>query len=703
MAEEEESPGRREAKSEEPPASASPIDSAKQVAEVIQNFGMVLAPSSSFGGIGAQSTVSRDWLIKASGKLTPAEIEMALRHFVPPLAFEEARTALYQDHVVLLGAPRGSGKLTGAIALLSERAERLLVLPPASLRVLSEREYDKNTGYVLSGKPDEKDTTETAFIWRELRDRVRDAKAYLVITSTAPARTASDAVRQVSWSPPSTREVLAEYLPGRDDVIDQIATEASVGEHTMTELVSLASRVATGESLDDVLRESERVLSARVRAWFQDHRSKRAEVLAITALAFLSGVAERTFEVQLALLEGLVAEAFPLPEASDVATTSDALPQRGMDRLDETLVARRVVHGIGASRTLAFKHPGYQRHVLAELSRTCPAQFWDAVRAWLNQIVLDGEGALVASGLAQLARVDFVEVRDLYLEPWSKGAHGALGQITATYVLWKMCYDETTLPLALPTANRWASHGNPGQRWTAAVALCGELGILYPAEAVRRLWELVKQSAAVGGDACLAFAGLFASLVDAGKNASAGQVLSTMDWQRRVLLRRSRPDQNDRTHLRDRTISAIIEVLGIREVKRTRPAILRLLRAQPEQAFNIGELWAYALRHRVARPDTQVTFRKEALNALRVALHALREESSSTESSSTEKGAGAAEEDARTLCEAIASALPDFEIQPLIRDLNILEARSRHQPDEAFSSILLAALDRHLHRPPAKE
>jgi hypothetical protein len=105
MAEEEESPGRREAKSEEPPASASPIDSAKQVAEVIQNFGMVLAPSSSFGGIGAQSTVSRDWLIKASGKLTPAEIEMALRHFVPPLAFEEARTALYQDHVVLLGAP----------------------------------------------------------------------------------------------------------------------------------------------------------------------------------------------------------------------------------------------------------------------------------------------------------------------------------------------------------------------------------------------------------------------------------------------------------------------------------------------------------------------------------------------------------------------------------------------------------------------
>ena len=692
-------PGQADDEEEErPPTDQVPsspvVDSSGQVADLIQNFGTLFAPGATFGGPQGDAA-TRTWLIRASGRLTPAEVEAALRHFVRPGGYDEARASLHQDHLVVLEGGQGTGKFTAAIALLYERVDSLLILPPTSLRILSERGYDRGTGYLMEGGPDQVSTPESAVTWRMVRDRVRDAKAYLVVTTTVPLSDAERrAIRHIHWSPPPAAQILREYLPDRDGDVTRIAAEATATEHTMTELVDLARRVATGESVEDALRESDSILSARVRAWFQEHGAKRPEILAMTTLAFLAGAEERAFETRLAHLEDLMIKALPPPEASEPTAEPDALPGRGQDRLDDTMVLRQRVHGLAASRTITFRHPGYQRHVLAELSDRYPVKFWDAVRDWLSQIVREGEGPLIAAGLAHLARVDFGEVRDLYLEPWSQGEEGWLGLGTATYLLWMMCYDELTLPLVLPTANRWASNGSAAQRWTAAVALSGELGILYPAEAVRRLWELVKQSAAVGGNACLAFAGLFASLVDAGKNASAAQVLTTMDWQRQELLRKAPTDR----HLRNRTISAIIEVLDVREVRGSHPAILKLLRAQPDHIATAGGLWAYALRHRVVPEGTTTSFRARALAALRQALLILWETSEGTG-----PDADPAEADARAIAEAVAGALPASEIQPLIRDLNLLDARSRSKRDEAFTSVLLAVLDRYVNRPPAEE
>jgi hypothetical protein len=700
MAEESGREGTEEEKTEPPPggpAAAPVVDSSKQVSDLIQNFGMLIAPNSNFGTgtSGSGEAGSRAWLLRSSGRFTPAEIEAALRYFVRPACYNKARAALHQDHVVVLAGGAGTGKRTAAVALLSERVDTTLLLPPVSLRILSERIYDQGTGYLLEGSPDQVRTVESAVTWRMVRDRVRDAKAYLVVTSTAAESDAERAaVCHVRWTQPPAAEILRAYLPGRDDDVRQIAAEADATGQTMTELADLARRVADGEPLDEALRESDRIRSARVSSWFQEHGARRPEVLAMTALAFLSGAQERSFETYLALLEELIAGALPVPEASEPAVESYALPRRGQDRLDGTLVSRERIHGLAASRTIAFRHPGYQRHVLAELSDRYPVQFWDAVRDWLGRIVREGHGPYIAAGLAHLARVDFGEVRDLYLEPWSEGAEGWLGQLTATYTLWMMCYDELTLPLALPTANRWAGNGSSAQRWAAAVALSGELGTRYPAEAIRRLWELVKQSATVGGNACLAFAGLFASLVDTGKNASAGQLLTTMDWQRRDLLAKANPD----LHLRERTTSAIIEVLGIREVSGSHPAILRLLRAQPEQATTVGGLWAYALRNRAPYQGTSGSFRTAALVALQQALLALR-----TMSAGKGLDAATAEQDARTIGEAIARALPQGEIQPLIRDLTRHEARSKEKRDETFTSVLLTVLDRHVTRPLAEE
>jgi hypothetical protein len=688
-------PDKPEEPAAEPPAASPAADPAKQVADLIQNFGVVLAPGSNFGANGSPDVVARDWLVRASGKLTPTEIEAALRHFVTPPSFEEARTALYGERVVVLEGNRGTGKFTGAIALLAQRVDRLMALPPSSLRFLSGRTYDKGIGYVLEGSPDESNTTEATVSWRMIRDRVRDAKAYLVVTSTVPAHGAvRDAVPHIGWSPPPAQEVLNEHLPGRDDVVSQLAAEASASDYTMAELADAARRVAMGEPVADVLAGSDRVLADRVNAWFEMNRGDRGQVLEITALAFLAGVRERTFETELARLEELFIEALSLPKPMGFGPDAQALPQRRWERLDDGLVARTDVSGPAATRTLAFKSPRYRRHVLAELSRKYSAQFWDPVQEWLEEIVRDGKGPLVAAGLALLARVDFGEVRDQYLEPWSRAEQGWQGQLTATYVLWMMCYDEDTLPLALPTAKQWASNGNPAQRWTAAVALSGELGILYPVEAIDRLWQLVIQDVAIRGNACIAFAGLFASLVSVKKNAAL--VLTMMERWRNHLVQQARDNRQGQSnrkatnnkHIRDRAISTIIEVLSVREVKGSYPAVVRLLHDQPEHATLVGGLWAYAYRH--------IAFRMAAQNVLLEALTALRQPNSG------EPPADARETE-RTLAEAVASALTYDEIEKLFAELSRREARFRTKQDESFTSILLAALDRRLRRQPVKE
>jgi hypothetical protein len=645
----------------------SGTDSSRQVADLIQNFGLVVAPGSEFG-----ISRTRARMLRASGKLTATDIDAALRLFVQPAMYAEARTALRRDHVVVLEGRRGVGKRTSAIALLAGEAERLLVLPPSTLDDLAERKYDKDFGYVMDGQGEQEPgaTTDPDFAWRAIRDRVRDAGAYLTVTSriTSPGKT-PEAVRHIAWAAPPIDEVLRGYLSGDESLIQRIIRHLSgtIGEDCpMAHIAELARRIGNGEDIDIVLAELD-VTARYVKDWFDKGRT-RGEILEITGLAFMAGVNERTFESALKRLNYLVAEAIPPPEAAEDAAVKDELPQKRSARLGDGLIIRNVANGPVSRRVLTFRRPIYQRHVLAELSSRYPAEFWDAVRTWLDQIVENGDGALVAAGLALLATVDFGEVKDSYLEPWSKGDRGWPGQMTAAYVLWLMCYDEAALPLALATAIRWAGNGGPAQRWAAAVSFSGQLGVLYPAEAVRRLWQLIIQSADIGGDACNALAGLFASLVDVGENA--GTVLTMLDRQRAELLLRGRANQ----HVLTRTMSATLAVLSIREVKGPHLAILKLIRAQPERVCVIGRLWAATLCHR--------GYRRAALDVLRAALRALPETSP------------APEDDARALGEALAAALPSTEVSPLKRDLTILETRFRRGTRDSLAQILLTALDR---------
>ena len=115
------------------------------------------APGAMFGEGGPQTTSRR----KATGWVDAAEIDSTLKFFVHPRPyFDRAAAALEDDRVVVLTAPSGSGKRSGAIALLQGFAEggrdRCVVLSPdLTLEELAKRNFKSGLGYVLLDRVNE--------------------------------------------------------------------------------------------------------------------------------------------------------------------------------------------------------------------------------------------------------------------------------------------------------------------------------------------------------------------------------------------------------------------------------------------------------------------------------------------------------------------------------------------------------------------
>src|SRR5262249_45003293 len=145
-------------------------------------------------------------------------------------------------------------------------------------------------------------------------------------------------------------------------------------------------------------------------------------------------------------------------------------------------------------------------------------QLWDPVRRWLGELSqlqlrpeIRGE---LAFGLARLARSDFADVNNSFLQPWSKGV--ASERATAAMVLWFMSEDEKLASLALRTAMEWGQDNGLHRAITSAIALGGPLGLRFPAEAMRRLCFLALRAKRIGVVARISLAFLFATAADEG-------------------------------------------------------------------------------------------------------------------------------------------------------------------------------------------
>ncbi|MFC5181835.1 hypothetical protein [Actinomadura harenae] len=590
-----------------PPAEHPPVN------QLINVFHSGVEASGANFGFGVE--VSRAGSQAASGPMPRERVAALTRHFVEPEPFEGAVTALRRRAVVTLCGPDGSGRLTGAVNLLvrvlGEQAPIVKLSPTKSLRELAGHRFDEGTGYLLPGWFGAFDQ-EAEHHWEQIQAELFGHGSFLVVTSSEENRRTASTTR-IGWSPPGDRGAVVRAHGGgvlADADVEKVV-EALPDDMPMASLVEVTGLLAGGrtpeEAISSVLRQAAR---DQAREWFEKGPT-RDEVLDITVLAFLPGLSERRFGQCRELLKAALAETVPegpapAAEAGDPPPrpVEEAFPQVRGRQLENPLVRiRQVIVDGRPRRVIELREPEAQRFLFAEMAGRFDEYFWDAVRMWLEGVLIRPELSLhIAAGLARLAASNFDEVEGSYLDPWSRAAgraeparsHARQRRLTTVHVLWFMCFDEDLAPVALRVAAGWAAWGGtPGQKYNAIIAFSGVLGRLYPIEAVRNLWRLARNRGAVLGPLAIeGFGGLFLSQDD-----TDGRVRVI-----RFLENKIRTLRGDGARIETYGI-ALRAMLTVYETgdPQGRPLAARLLCERPELAGVMGHTWAALLVNRPVR------------------------------------------------------------------------------------------------------
>lgn len=618
------------------PRSATDPQTAVHQSNVSQYFyGSVAAPHAHFG-IGGSAPGGAGSRRRATGWLDAQEVDGLLASYVRPVCFPDAARMLEKDSVVVLVAQPGTGKRSGAVALLDAVAESgtggsggpaeyVVLSPDLDLRQLADRTFNAGVGYVLLDRMDEGRAGTADFDWRRVRDQVRAQGAHLVVTTVHGAgETAPEAVHHALWRPPDLADALRLRLRKAgcgDDTVDRAVRGLPAGCR-IGEVAAAAERICAGADPDDVWREYGDSASRPVRDWFAEDRTLQ-EIAEVTTLAFVTGAGRRAFESYQELLEPRLQQEFPGPpppgrDGDDDTPAAGPRPDRRRPDRRRSLARNALVTteelaaGAPVRTALVFPGPQYRSWVLEELWENHSTAYWDGVRDWLTALVgLIPEPALwmsVSSGLALLARPAFEEVSGCYLHPWASGAEGPEAQYVAVLVLWWMSQDDTLDATALTLARGWAQSTDPGLRRSAALAFSGPLGVRFPTDAVKRLWTLTGKDAETSLHARIALANLVVALVESGEDA--GVVLDLLVY--RLGLQR-RKDGTDRT--KGVTYRAALEVLSVRVARTRYPVVAVLTAEQPGFRPKLAQLWAAVVCNRPLRGD--------ALRSLRAAVYAL--------------------------------------------------------------------------------
>ncbi|GAB2853506.1 hypothetical protein [Lentzea nigeriaca] len=621
----------------------------------------VHAPNGVFGSM--DSDGHGRWVGRDEGKIDPRDVRQALEHYVAPPCQATAEKSLLADHVVVISGVRGSGKRAGALSMLRALTDGPLVAltPFLPLNELAMRTYETGHGYVMTDQADTAKKADTDFAWVAVREAVREAGAFLVVTRTASVSEVSGSVKHVFWERLSVETVLRAHLGGDAGVVRELV-KVLPEDRAMSDLAEVAARVKAGESVQEALRHLDIASAQTTWEWFEQLPARK-EIVEIATLAFVTGVSEREFEARLAMLEKRLDALLPLPEQEPVeGGTEPVLDQSRARRLRQSslMTTKKLIRDHTSIRVLTFKDPGCRVRVLAELNERMPTPFWDAVNVWINDIVEEGADFEVARGLALLAETDAVEVEQSYLEPWSRGELGDEGRDTAALVLWLMCFNEDTALVALRVVRGWAMFGSRVQRRTAAVALSGELAARFPTEAVRRIWKLLEQSPDAETEAYVqAFAKMFATLVHEPHHGAIvlGLLVRVLDDFE------VRPPQLRKRELVTR---AILAVLTVRGGPQYQLAIHHFIRNRPDRLDLVARVWAAVL---LSRPH-----RRDAVRALLRSVDLLRPE------------------EARELGQALADAVPAAELVPLRESLGVVRQRNKRSDQDALIDVLLESL-----------
>ncbi|MFF0159008.1 hypothetical protein ACFYRY_15930 [Streptomyces sp. NPDC005263] len=598
----------------------------------------------------------------ATGPVREEEIDLLVRRYAEPDAFAQALEALRADKVVTLIGEPGTGKRSGAVALLKNaiRGEgRMIVLSPdITLEQLAERVFDSGNGYVVLDRVDDGVTgiEQADFAWRRVQERVHKCRAHLVVT-TRPRmeRTLPTAVRHFCWEAPATENLLRLRLKlggCSDDTIHQ-AIELIRPNCPVSKAVEIADSICEGREPEQVWKEYDTNTYETVQRWFNAPGRTMREILQVTTVAFAAGNGIRSCEQLFASLDHHVSRAYAggtnTPgrgnALSSSLTASAAVPvtaskdknvpgkrtggveaslfdhRRAMLDID-LLTTKRIPMGSVTREVVVFGTPSHRRWVFTELCARFGMEFWDAVQQWLTTVLSDPDAPCpsgtvsgdefevsMAAGLAMLAVTDFEEVVRNYLVPWATGQAGRRGQAMAVYVLWDMCHSGLGLDTAaLAIARDWARSGSAELRGTAALAFSGWLGVRFPSDAVKWLWHLIASEHGQGmGTAALAR--FFALLVYHDEDPS--RVLGLLTYRLG-----KHASTVGRTPLKSLTFAVVVTILCIRDAS-GRPVALRYFVLHPDRGDALLELWATAFRYRPMRQIALQTF-AEHLTALPV-------------------------------------------------------------------------------------
>ncbi len=674
---------------------------------------------------GIATAAERPGRARATGLLDADEIDALLRSYIRPDCFDDAAHELSRTGIVVLTGPQGTGKRSGAVALLRETvgpsADYVVLSPDIGLDQLAERTFDAGVGYVVLDRTGTAGTGGTAgaggttaddagpscdFDWRRVRDQLRRHRAHLVITTVhGVAGRSPKAVRHLPWRPPLLDKVVrARLVQARipQEIVDR-AVAGIPPRCPLAVVADAAQRIAAGADPDQAWKEHSGSAPQAVQEWFgaEEERSLR-EIAEVTTLAFAPGIGRRAFESLQDLLERLLGPVYFTAEAASAAadgapapdTTGQAGAPDGQDpqqrRRTRPVDRRRSlsrnalittemqIYGATTREVMVFADAELRRWVLQALWRDHPTEYWDAVRHWLDALVgADPDPALqlsIASGLTLLGHIAFDEVVQSYLDPWARGESGETGQTLAVYVLWYMCLEETQAAAALTLARTWAQSTHPTLRGTALLAFSGQLGVTFPTDAVKWLWAVLRSSALEKREerehGLRAWAQLFLTLVDCQEDA--GIVLD-------ALAHRIRKEQRTRSAAYSATGLLVLEttlwIFTATERLSGRPAVARYVADRPEEADVVAELWAAILCYR--------PLRRNALSALLVTVRGLHAVTSDPTAAAARLG------------HALAAALPQVEHPLLTSELGRLaDSRPTRAPGPDCVATLLGALNR---------
>jgi len=590
-------------------------------------------------GFGGERLDARD---SSTGLISEDAIKEALTCFVKPESFDDALSTLVKKYAVILEGSAGSGRRAGALSLLDRVAPGPVqrIQPGATLDELHTWDFEPNQAYVVIDHVSQEAGSSSEYNWDSLCEALRSkGEARLVITRNGPVKYAET----VLWQRPDAAELMRSRLAGADipaETISEVLNQ--LPEHwTVPDLVECCRRlraeplaVASAVSVFNVNAAKE------VMEWFDAERSRR-EIVELAALSFATGLGERQFEGLADRLEAVLEKHIPIPEpVSDerASPVPDQLSRRRRSRHagpDGLMLRTQVLSGVVPRHVLEFKSEYHWRAVLEELHAGYDSTFWNAVHEWSGQVLKATERpeeiTAFAIGLAGLGAVDVEEtmaILDLLTPAQSATVSGIK---CAALTLSLMASDDDLAPIALRIAIAWLNQRNISRRLAAGQALVEDLGLRYPAEAARRLWQLIAQDDELSATAIDAPAFLFANLVLNGRDAD--DVLAMVNekvqrfnnprWPQRGaegfrldtrtvhlsldmalgMLEVSEVEEADTPPPAETEKAAVASGDPARSKKVERSSVFRYLESKPEAADVVAQIWVTLLRNRRYRLD----------------------------------------------------------------------------------------------------